>query len=353
MVADHQFTRLDTLELKDLICRNIGQQRAKKYLNQLKSFFDLQISKIEFNKICARTIGRENIALHNQLINFIMMNACLANIPPPKVGKVDGSLMIKVCNQGSCLQSLQGDALIQSPRKCRSPRVRKSRDCSSPVGPLGKSPSFITGKEGALRIQEQQSATELRSLGSRPPVEVASVEEGEEVEQLAGSPGIQSRSPVTAPYGISIKIGGGRKALRIGNAFTDHNFPRTCHSTGILPDSRSLRSLLEKKLEQEGVGISLDCANLLNNGLDEYLKRLIEPCMGLAGTYYPKVHTRNPCNLVIPGSKGMLLPAYSQRRPAETYASMLDFRVAMELNPSILGEDWPLQLEKIRTDSCL
>ncbi|KAJ6905795.1 LOW QUALITY PROTEIN: hypothetical protein NC652_023526 [Populus alba x Populus x berolinensis] len=105
----------------------------------------------------------------------------------------------------------------------------KFRDRPSPLGPLGK-PQSVECEELNARGQEQQSATELLSLGSRPPVEVASVEEGEEVDQMAGSPSVQSRSPVTAPL---------------------------------------------------------------------------------------------------------------------VYASMLDFRVSMESNPQILGEDWPTQLEKI------
>ncbi|KAJ6905790.1 LOW QUALITY PROTEIN: hypothetical protein NC652_023522 [Populus alba x Populus x berolinensis] len=71
-------------------------------------------------------------------------------------------------------------------------------DRPSPLGPLGK-PQSVECEELNARGQEQQSATELLSLGSRPPVEVASVEEGEEVDQMAGSPSVQSRSPVTAP----------------------------------------------------------------------------------------------------------------------------------------------------------
>ncbi|KAL3538816.1 hypothetical protein ACH5RR_002182 [Cinchona calisaya] len=350
MVAKHHFTRMDTLELKDVIYQKIGHQRAEKYFNQLKRLFSLQLSKIDFDNVCIRTIGRENISLHNRLIRSIMMNACLAKVPPPKVKKVDGSLSIKVANgyQRSCLQSLYGDAFAQSPRKSRSPvhRDRKFRDRPSPLGPLGKSPS-ATCEEGALRGQEQQSATELFSLGSRPPVEVASVEEGEEVEQIAGSPSIQSRSPVTAPFGISLNVGGSRKALRIGSVSTDYVAPKTFQSSGSLLDTRSLRSLLEKRLELEGVGISLDCANLLNNGLDVFLKRLIEPCIGIAGTHCPKEHDRHSSNQVMPGSSGVLPSVCSQRTLREVCGSMLDFRVAIESNPRILGEDWPLQLEKI------
>lgn len=53
----------------------------------------------------------------------------------------------------------------------------------------------LTCEAGTLIIRDQQSATESVSLGSKPPpVEVVSVEEGEEVEQNAGSPSRESRS---------------------------------------------------------------------------------------------------------------------------------------------------------------
>ncbi|KAA8545787.1 hypothetical protein F0562_020762 [Nyssa sinensis] len=311
----------------------IGHQRAEKYFDQLKRLFSLEFSKNEFDKFCIRTIGRENISLHNQFIRSIVKNACCAKVPPLKVRKVEGSLSVKVANgyQRNCLQSLYGDAFPPSPRKGRSPvhRDRKLRDRPSPLGPLGKTHN-VTSEEVVPRVQEQQSATELHSLGSRPPVEVASVEDGEEVEQIAGSPSVQSRSPVTAPLGISMNIGGARKALYNGSVYKYH--PETCQNSGELPDTRSLRSRLERKLEMEGLGISVDCANLLNNGLDVFMKRLIEPCIGLAGSRCGKEHPRQ------------------LRRVQQTEsicASTLDFRVAMESNPRILGEDWPIQLEKI------
>lgn len=57
----------------------------------------------------------------------------------------------------------------------------------------------------------------------------------------------------------------------------------TCQKSGELPDSNSSRKRLEHKLEMEGIKVSVDCANLLNNSLDVYLKGLMNPCMGLAG----------------------------------------------------------------------
>lgn len=347
MVTKHHYTRVDTLELRDLIYRKIGQQRAEKYFNELSRFFSSRLSKVDFDKSCIRTIGRENIHLHNRLLLSIVKNASLGKVPPPRPKKVEESLSIKVGNgyQRSCLQSLYGDAFPSSPRKTRSPvsRDRRLRDRPSPLGPLGKSP--ITCEEAAPRIQEQQSATELHSLGSRPPVEVASVEDGEEVEQFIGSPGIQSRSLVTAPLGISVNVGGARKTLHSGSVY---NFClETCQSCGELPDSRSLRSRLERKLESEGLGISLDCANLLNNSLDAFLKRLIEPCIGLAGSRHINERVRYRNGQILPGWYGQYPGNYTKRQTRSSYARMLDFRVAMETNPHILGGDWSTLLEKV------
>ncbi|PHT45219.1 hypothetical protein CQW23_14377 [Capsicum baccatum] len=79
-----------------------------------------------------------------------------------------------------------------------------------------------------------------------------------------------------------MNVGDARKPLHSGSVY---NFSlETCQSCGELPESRLLRSHLEWKLESEGLGISSDCANLLNNSLDAFLKRLIEPCIELPGS---------------------------------------------------------------------
>lgn len=332
MVAKQHYTQIDTIELKDLIFRKIGHQRAEKYFDLLKRLFSLKLKKSEFDKLCIRTIGRENTSLHNQLIRSILKNASLSKVPPLRVRKVEVSL-----NKGNCLQSLYGGAFPPSPRKGRSPisRDRKFRDRPSPLGPLGKTPSG-TFEETGLRVQEQQSATELHSLGSRPPVEVASVEDGEEVEQIAGSPSIQSRSPVTAPLGVFMNVGGSRKALCSGSLYNLR--PETCLKSCNLPDTRSLRSRLEQKLEMEGLHVPVECASVLNNALDVYMKRLIEPCIGLAKARLVKDHQQR-------------IGSYIQKPSNSIYASMLDFRVAMESNPQILGGDWAMQLEKICSHS--
>ncbi|KAK9941880.1 hypothetical protein M0R45_007573 [Rubus argutus] len=348
MMPNQSYSRIDTLELKDLIIQKIGHQRAEKYFDMIRRLFSSKISKCEFDKFCNPTIGRENIHLHNRLIKSIIKNACLAKAPPLRGTRKAGSTHNAKVENGypvNCLQSIYGDAFPKSPRKVRSPLNRdhrKLRDRPVPLVPNGK----LQNKASDLSISKAQEQHELLSLGSRPPVEVASVEDGEEVEQDAGSPSIQSRSPVTAPLGISMNLGGSRKSLHNVSVCGAYH-PETCQNRGELPDTRSLRGRLQRKLEMEGLSVSVDCVNLLNNGLDAYLKRLIEPCIRLAGSRHENEHLKQPNNLYIHGSNGMPGRGDMQRETKPAYATMLDFHAAMELNPQILGEDWATQLEKI------
>lgn len=340
------YIRVDTLKLKALIVRKVGQQRAGKYFGQLGRLLSSKISKSEFDRVCIRTIGRENIPLHNQFIKAILKNACSSKVPPPRgPARIGSALSGRDSNglQQSSVQIPYGDAVPSSLRKDGSvaPREQKFKGRRNGFGLLGK-PQSLTPEELIDKAQQQQSATELNSLGSRPPI---SVEEGEEVEQMAGSPSIQSRSPVTAPLGISMNFGHGRKLL--SNVLGSKCHPDTCQSSGDLPDTRSLRSRLEQKLEKEGLTVTVDCVNLLNNALDSYLKRLIESSIGLAGSKSGSEYLRMRNRQSVTGSNVLLPARYMQTATQSAGVSVSDFRVAMELNPQVLGPDWPIQLEKI------
>ena len=257
--SDQCSSRFNTSEVKSLIYQKIGHSRANSYFHQLGKFLTSRISKSEFDKLCIKTIGREHVPLHNRLLRSILKNATVANSPPPRFLKKSDSAF---------------------PRKCRP---RKFRDRPSPLGPLGKPQSITTTNDESI------------SKAQRLPME-----EGEEVEQSVQS----RRSPLTAPLGVSI-TGGRQFVCRKGE---------TCQNSGELPDAVTLKTRLEKKLEMEGVTLSMDSANVLNSGLDAFITRLIKPCLSLVG----------------------------QKR-----VSMSDLRAAMELNPRVLGEDWPIHLEKI------
>lgn len=346
MPASQLPTQIESLELKCQIERKLGSQAAEKYFSLLNRFLSLKLGKSQFDKFCIDTLGRENIGLHNQLIRVILKNSCFPESAPSKESKTGGSLNVKVANgyQRSSLQSLCRDVFSQSPRKGRTLRDRKFRDRPSPLGPLGKVHSAAC-EDSVPKIHEQQSASELLSFGSRPPGEVISVEDGEEVDQAAGSPGIHSRSPVRAPLGVCINMKGTKKARY--NEPASASYAETCYSRGELPDNGSLRNRLEQKLEKEGLKVSMDCVNLLNTGLDVYLKRLIKPCLESAGSRSGHKSINREHGEFILGLNGLQPVRYLQKQTRCTVASILDFRVAMELNPQILGEDWPVQLEKV------
>ncbi|CAI9752897.1 unnamed protein product [Fraxinus pennsylvanica] len=111
-----------------------------------------------------------------------------------------------------------------------------------------------------------------------PPAEVTLVEESEEVEQFAGSLGIYSRTPL----GISLNTKGIRKVFSYGSS--PYLNAETCYYTGELPNISSLRKRLEQKLETKGLNISANCVNLLNIGMDMFVKRLPQSCLDLAAS---------------------------------------------------------------------
>ncbi|KAL2906441.1 Major inner capsid protein VP3 [Bienertia sinuspersici] len=336
MLGDQHSNRINILEIKFLIGKKLGNPRAEKYFGLLEGFFSRKLAKSEFDKLCIAAIGRENICLHNRLIKSILKNACVAKTPPPKGNKSERPVLDKVANekpvldkvangyQRSCLQSLCRDVMPLSPGIGRKPgfRDRKSKDRPSPLGPYGK-PNAVACEDLGQKTLEQQSATELLSLGSRP-IEVNSVEDGEEVDQAPISPGINSWSPVTPPLGIPWNGKGNRKLL------SSTVNVETCQVNGELPNTSSLRKRLEQKLEKEDMKISLDCVNVLNNGLDTFLKRLIKPSLEFASS---RIENKQP---KIGGHSPLVSPV-----------SLLDFRTAMELNPQVLGEDWSIQRERV------
>ncbi|KAF4402013.1 hypothetical protein CsatB_024195 [Cannabis sativa] len=338
MPASRLFSRINTWELKSQIESKVGRSKAEVYFSLLQKYLSLKISKVEFHRLCISTIGRDNLILHNQLIKSILKNASLSRTPPPKVSKEAGSFSVKAANvsQRNGLQSLC-NGFPQSPRKGRTPsyRDRKFRDRLSPLGPNGKSHN-ITCEDVTARTQEHESATDLFLLGGEPP---CSVEDGEEVDQAAGSPGIHSRSPLTAPLGIPRNAKKTQKLL-LNVSPSTASFD-TCLNCGQLPDTNFLRKRLEQKLEAEGLKITEDCVIMMNNSLDVYLKRLIKPYLELAGSRSGNKHVNNGHNQALPDMRFVKAPTQASS------ASMIDFRVVMEMNPLLLGEDWPTKLEKI------
>lgn len=408
-----QSSRIDLVDLKAQIVKKIGVNKSKQYFSHLNRFLSNKLGKSEFEKFCYRLFGRENLPLHNQLILSILRNACQAKAPPPihvpgpqksgiqaansSTGVEDGHEQSGVIfsNHNQNVPSWSNGVLPVSPRKGRSGiRDRKLRDRPSPLGPNGKiecvshqsmgtddSGSKVRMENGDLTpcdyqrpVQHLQAVAELPEneregaiqrpaekprIRSKDQTAAAFVEDGEEVEQFNRLS--FSRSPLIAPLGIpscSASLGGARKATPLGSS---GDF--VSYDSGGLSDTETLRKRMEQIATAQGLGgISMECANMLNNMLDVYLKRLIKSCVELVGarsTHEPKKHPAHkqqiqgkiingvwPTNHLHMPSSGGPLEVMPEQGP-RCSISLLDFKVAMELNPQQLGEDWPLLLEKI------
>ncbi|PIA40802.1 hypothetical protein AQUCO_02400105v1 [Aquilegia coerulea] len=421
-----QQSRINLTDLKTQIVKKLGPDRSKRYFYFLNRLLSQKLSKGEFDKLCLRILGRENLSLHNHLVRSILKNVSHAKVPPPiyeKEAPLKSTLVVakkspfpedgyqqsgSLPTQNSCQNSLiwsNGDVLPMSPRKSRSGiRERRSRDRPSPLGQNGKTDlsvhSTTTPDDGSGKVitengdfksydvqrpvqhrqglaeqldnereallqrptkrpRTKKSPDDTVSVHSKGPVEVDGVNGFEMAQQ--GSNSSYARSPLRAPLGIpfcSASIGGARKAMPASNS----NSFAVSSDSGVLFDTETLRRRMEQIVGAQGLeGVSADCANLLNNGLDVYLKRLIRSCIELVGSRSqepakPPVHKQQSHGKHINGIK----PEYQlqmqngggpidciQVPRTQCRISLLDFKVAMELNPQQLGEDWPLLLEKI------
>ncbi|XP_020204414.1 uncharacterized protein LOC109789794 [Cajanus cajan] len=331
-----------------------------------------------------------------QLTGPPKLGALANNVSP---GREDGHEQSVTNFQTPNASIWSNGVLPVSPRKLRSGVHRKLKDRPSPLGPNGKVDSVAhqstatedsgskVDMENGIRtpcdyqrsMQHLQAVDELPENGmgdviqipaqkprihGKGPTAVSIVEDGEEVEQLNRLN--FSRSPLIAPLGIpycTASVGGARKALPV-NSTGDFI---SCCDNGRLSDTDTLRKRMEQIATVQGLGsVSMECANTLNNVLDVYLKRLIRSCIDLVGARSPNEPRKQPVSkqqiqgkvingvwpnnpLHVQSACGMAEPEPEHRSPVSV--SLRDFKVAMELNPQQLGEDWPLQLEKISMQS--
>ncbi|KAF8392855.1 hypothetical protein HHK36_021094 [Tetracentron sinense] len=428
MQPSQQNSRINLARVKSQIVKKLGTDRSKRYFYYLNRLLSQNLSKGEFDKLCYQMLGRENLPLHNLFISSILKNACHSKVPPPihewevrKSTRADGkkspSREDGYQQNGPCPTPTHapgpsiwsnGNVLPISPRNGRSGiRDRRLRDRLSPLGPNGKeefsSHQSVTTNDCVTKVvmengdlipcdlqrpvQNHQGLAEqlvneqevmLHHFTKNPQIkrsvdgavsvhsngqdEVVVVEEGDEEEQSNNFN--STRSPLRAPLGIPFclaSIGGARRAIPVASSST---FAGSFDSGGLF-DTETLRKHMEEIAGAQGLeGVSMDCSNLLNIGLDAYLKRLIGSCIELVGArakygYEPTKHPsykQQPhgklLNGVLPGhhlqmqSSGGPLEGM-QEQAIRCPISLLDFKVAMELNPQQLGEDWQLMQEKI------
>ncbi|KAF2301649.1 hypothetical protein GH714_028510 [Hevea brasiliensis] len=352
----NQPSRVNLAELKTQIVKKIGVDRTKLYFYYLNKFLNLKLSKVEFNKLCFRILGRENIPLHNQFICSILKNACNAKISPPlnhdkEVPNFtsDGSHIFPngKADFGSHRSSITEDDIASEdgvPKLVQHHQVLlKKADTEGEV--LFHHPTKL--------LLSQQSTDGLFSVQNKEQSEVSVVEDRKELSAV---------SSLVAPLGIpfcSVSVGGARKPLLLAS----NDRCTSPYDIGGLLDSQLLRERMQQIAAAQGLDeVSVDSANLLNQCIDLYLKGLIKSCVELVGARHgcdlmtKNSHRHNSHTKVVngflPGHHMQLqnssrLSDGMQEQRSHFSISLLDFKVAMELNPQQLGEDWPLLLEKI------
>ncbi|KAL5756709.1 hypothetical protein ACOSQ2_021455 [Xanthoceras sorbifolium] len=372
--------RINLAELKAQLVKRLGPERSKLYFFYLNKLLSLELSKVEFNKFCLRIIGRENLKLHNKLIHSILKNACEAKfLPSASTHNENGYditssgyepngqvLLLSPCGDrlGICVGS-DGDfssrrSTITSNNAVSENGDLDSREIHTPVQ-HHQVLSRKTNNEG--EVVRHHPATKNGSADGS-----VSVDNSQQTELLFVGNGKEpyTRSSLRPSLGIpfcSHSVGEVRQPPHVARG------GRCCNSydSDLLLGSETLKDrMLEIAVAHGLEGVSVDSANLLNSGLDVYLKRLIRSSVELVGIRSGhelmgnSIHKHHShVKLVSYGFPGYDFPVQSSSRPLEGIhgkgydfqLSLLDFKVAMGLKPQQLGEDWPLLLERICTCS--
>ncbi|KAF8097546.1 hypothetical protein N665_0286s0055 [Sinapis alba] len=309
MPGHEEDPRIDLAELKLHIVKKVGAERCRKYFYYLGRFLSHKVTKSEFDKSCHRLLGKENLPLHNKLIHSILRNASLARSPPPTIPNHNS-------NDDHVWVAL--------------------RDRPSPLGPNGKVESQPHCRDDNSGSKNMENGEPCRYADERGGVLLdkgkvaAPVSRDEERGRLT-----LSTSSVVAPLGIPFweaSLGGARRTVPVSNRADFIS----CYDSGGLSDTEMLRKRMESIAVAHGLGgVSPECYSMLNSILDAYLKKLIKSCVDLSGA-----RSTN-------GNRSNNLQQPSDTRQEQHPVSLLDFRAAVELNPSQLGEDWPLLRERL------
>ncbi|GER44044.1 nuclear fusion defective 6 [Striga asiatica] len=306
MKPPHQHPRINLDELKAQIVKKLGPDMSKQYFHYLHRFLSLKLSKPDFNKLCLRILGWQNIPLHNQLIRSILRNSCTAKTPPPFLNHHHKDDISNKVNRK--------EILADGHQKNGSHIISTTHLSHSPGLPNGKmaGPNVVSKNGDMNPMQHHQELVQLAETGHVGPAPLYS-------ENDENAP---SRSPIRAPLGLLFcpaSVGG------------SHRWSVGTLCDGALLDSHALRERMDHIAVEMGLaeGVSLDCADVLNHGLDCYMRGLIKFCVDLVGSRsggeFGRIDVRSK---------------HQERKKhdkIDVRILLQDFRVAMEMNPQRLA----------------
>ena len=367
-----QSTRIDVREIKSKIFKRTGPERARKYFQQLERFLSSRLSKNEFEKLCIVALGCENLPLHNHLIRSILHNASRA-CGPPVIN--DPKLVRGATSSGHTFVPPAWDNAGALNQNFKENKLTSRRENALSQKSLLNHYETIIQENGVHHLSDLKGCTQLQkgdhleTLIKRPCVEKepfslhslhsngSALPSG---ENLGKEIIHQSHGPVQAPLGIQLRpdsIRGARKPLPLAS-LSSKDTSDTCIDFGELCDTLSVKKRMDQIAESEGLeGASIECANLLNNGIDAFIKQLIGSCVELVTARSQLGILRNQVlkqqlrrKLVNGVSLQNHIPGQGCIVPSETNSiSIQDLKAVMELNPRLLGVNASLLLEKMNS----
>ncbi|XP_006652947.1 uncharacterized protein LOC102718262 [Oryza brachyantha] len=389
--VQQQNGRIDLRELKLQMEKRLGPERSRRYFSYLKGYLSERLSKADFDKMCLLTLGRENLRLHNRLIRSVLYNAYHAKCPPPApspdVGRSVGATVKKASQANEALNSCNGDIRLlqmQGSRHMGTMQDHQSKDRLKSMGLSCRAEAAAShnqsahggaagAENGTLSSPDLKRSVHFQRESADPLAKHQRVEQlptgniiklRRSMSNVSDHSAEASNSPLRAPLGIPfcpVSVGGARKLPPPISA--DEDQCTSCCEHHELLNTELLHRRMEKTAESLGLaGVTLDCADLLNSGLDKYLKNLIRSSVELIGAnvqndarkgalYKQHSYGKNvngvwlPNHVQMQSSSGPSGAANDIR--SNHLISIDDFKVAMQLNPQQLGEDWPVLLEKI------
>ncbi|CAN6229886.1 unnamed protein product [Urochloa humidicola] len=379
--------RIDLRELKAQLEKRVGLDRSRRYFGYLNGYLSERLSRQDFEKMCLQTLGRENLQLHNRLIRSVLYNAYQSKCPPPPsdVGRPVGASkkvspaaeVLNTCNGDARLLQVQGseptgtvqDHTLKNQMNSMGPNCRVTAAVNPKQVAHGVSGSLENGTLSPLELKRSVHLQQCEPAG--PLAKHARVEQNLLLQRRSMSSTAEQcaeilQSPVRAPLGIpfcSASVGGARKLPQPPIGASDDRF-NSCFEHSELSNTELLHRRMEKTAETLGLaGVTMDSAELLNCALDKYMKKLIRSSVQLIGGSVQR-DARTGMSSYKQQSfgkqiNGVLLPNHIRTQSgsgpsgatsgirSNHLVSINDFKVAMQLNPQQLGEDWPILLEKI------
>lgn len=325
MQPPNQCSRVNLSELKAQLFKRLGPERSVQYFDCLNRLLSLRLSKFEFDNLCMKLLGKENLALHNQLIRGVLQNACSAKIPPH----------MRVHSKGPCISAANGPL-----------HLRKNLTTFLGLNGEGNLVSLSRNPVNKISNGVLENGS-LKSCESQKPLQHHQELRGGTF--VSGYKRVKSQALVVEEENNVHKFNRSQLQVPVRNLFhpvtvRNRNQCSVLYDSDSLLGTKSLREQMQHIAADQGLeGVTLDCAKLLNLGLNSYLKTLIASCIQLARTRSTsKLKNLQGDELQWKLGSGISL----QEERSRSLITLLEMKAAIELRSQV-GEDWPLLVEKI------